>query len=307
MSGGRPACGVVGVGALGRCFAERLRATGHAVLVHDSAEEARAWARSTGFESTLTPRKLAAACDVVLLALPDTPEIVAVLEGPDGLEAGLRRGSALLVLSTVAPETPLRLAERLGPRGIAVVDAPVSGGPDAAARGTLAIMVGAGEEEFGSVRPVLEALGEHVVHVGPVGHGALAKLVNNLMGAVIAVAISEGLTVAAAAGLDVERTCRAIAAGSGGSWILANWIPETALRGDYRRRFGVDLMCKDLGLVAGLAASLGVETPALALARSTFEDARRDGHGGADFSVILRRAAERAGTDAFGAPGAVRA
>lgn len=301
MSGRRPVCGVVGVGTLGRCFADRLRAAGHEVLVHDSAEEARAWAQIAGIDSTPTPRELAAVCDVVLLAVPDTPEIMATLDGPDGLEAGLRPGSALLVLSTVAPETPRRLAERLRPRGIAVVDAPVSGGPEAAARGTLAIMVGAGSEDFRLVRPVLGALGEHVVHVGPVGHGELAKLVNNLMGAVIAVAIAEGLTVAAKAGLDVERTCRALAGGSGGSWILANWIPETALRGDYRRRFGVELMCKDLALISDLAASLGVEVAALELARATFEEARRDGHGDEDFSVVVRRAAEQAGSSAFAA------
>jgi 3-hydroxyisobutyrate dehydrogenase-like beta-hydroxyacid dehydrogenase len=105
--------------------------------------------------------------------------------------------------------------------------------------------------------------------------------------------------VAAKAGLDLERTCRAVAAGSGGSWILEHWIPSTALRGAYRRRFGVDLMCKDLGLIASLAAGLGVETPALDLARSRFEQLRRDGHGESDFSVVVAEAAERAGSAAF--------
>jgi 3-hydroxyisobutyrate dehydrogenase-like beta-hydroxyacid dehydrogenase len=292
-------CGVVGVGALGRGFATRLRESGRQVVAHDPWPGARAWAEEAGVDWAATPRELAAQSDPVLVAVPDTTDVLAALDGPDGLEAGLRKGALLVVLSTVDPETPRRLEQRLGPRRVAVIDAAVSGGPEAAAEGTLAIMVGAADEDFARARPVLDVLGRTVVHIGPVGHGELAKLVNNLMGAVIAVAISEGLTVAAKAGLDVERTCRAIAAGSGGSWILENWVPATVLRGDYGRRFGVDLMCKDLALIASLADGLGVETPALHLARSTFEQLRLDGHGESDFSVVVAEAAERAGSSAF--------
>jgi 3-hydroxyisobutyrate dehydrogenase-like beta-hydroxyacid dehydrogenase len=292
-------CGVIGVGALGRGFATRLRHSGRQVAVHDPWPGTQAWAGDAGVAWAATPRELAAASDIVLVAVPDTSEVLAALDGAAGLEAGLQDGSLLVVLSTVDPETPRLLAERLGPLGVAVVDAAVSGGPEAAADGTLAIMAGAVDADFARAKPVLDVLGSTVVHIGPVGHGELAKLVNNLMGAVIAVAISEGLAVAAKAGLDVERTCRAVAAGSGGSWILEHWIPSTALRGDYRRRFGVDLMCKDLGLIASLAAGLGVETPALDLARSRFEQLRRDGHGESDFSVVVAEAAERAGSAAF--------
>ena len=291
--------GIVGVGALGRAFALRLREAGVHVAVHDPNDEARAWAAAAGLEATATPRELAAASETLLLAVPDTPEILEALEGPDGLEAGLRAGATVVVLSTVSPDTPLELRRRLAPRGVGVVDAPVSGGPEAAAAGTLAIMVGGDDGDVATVMPVLAVLGRHVVHVGPGGHGELAKLVNNLVGSAIAVATAEGLALAARAGLDAERTREALVGGSGGSWILEHWLPGTAFEGDYRRRFGVDLMCKDLGLIADLATRLDVATPSLELARATFAEAQRDGHGDHDFSIVVHRAARRAGSDAF--------
>ena len=291
--------GVVGVGALGRAFAIRLRDVGFQVAVHDPGDDARAWAEAAKFEVAGTPCELAAGCTTVLLAVPDTPDIVEALDGPDGLAAGLDAGATVVVMSTVSPDTPRELGRRLHALGVGVVDAPVSGGPEAAAAGSLAIMVGGDEADVAAVRPVLAALGSHVVHVGPAGHGELAKLVNNLIGAAIAVATAEGLALAARAGLDVERAREAIAGGSGGSWILEHWLPGTAFRGDYRRRFGVDLMCKDLGLIADLATVLDVDTPALELARATFEEARREGHGSDDFSVVIHRAARRTGSDAF--------
>ena len=219
----------------------------------DPSDEARAWAHLEGLDVAATPRELASTCATVLLAVPDTPEIFEALDGPDGLAGGLRPGTTVVVMSTVSPDTPLELGRRLKAQSVGVVDAPVSGGPEAAAEGALAIMVGGDDADVAAVRPVLAALGSHVVHVGPAGHGELAKLVNNLVGAAIAVATAEGLTLAARAGLDIERTREAIVGGSGGSWILEHWLPATAFRGDYRRRFGIDLMCKDLGLIADLA------------------------------------------------------
>ena len=296
MTGG---VGVVGVGALGRAFATRLHVAGFRVAVYDPSDEARTWARVEGLDVAATPRELASRCATVLLAVPDTPEIFEALDGPDGLAGGLRPGTTVVVMSTVSPDTPLELGGRLKAQGVGVVDAPVSGGPDAAAEGALAIMVGGDDADVAAVRPVLAALGSHVVHVGPAGHGELAKLVNNLVGAAIAVATAEGLALAARAGLDIERTREAIAGGSGGSWILEHWLSATAFRGDYRRRFGIDLMCKDLGLIADLATRLDVDTPALRLARATFEEARLDGHGNDDFSIVVHRAARRGGSDAF--------
>jgi 3-hydroxyisobutyrate dehydrogenase len=286
------ACGVVGAGAIGRGFAASLVREGFATAVYDVDEMASA-AAASGATPAASLAELGDASDVVLLAVPDTPEILAALEG--GLEAALRPGAVLVVTSTVAPATPRLLERRLAPRGVGVLDAPVSGGPARAAAGTLAMMVGGPEPLFERCRPVLEALSSHLVHVGPTGHGEIAKLVNNLMGAAIVLGIAEGLALAAKSGADVERVCAAVAGGSGSSWILREWIPETVFRGDYERRFSIDLMRKDLRLIETLADELGVPAPALELAAATFERAAAAGHGGRDFSVVARLHAEAAG------------
>lgn len=283
-------CGVVGAGAIGRGFAVSLARAGFPVEVYDLDPEAAA---ATGVPVAASLEELARKADVVLLALPDTPQIEDALAG--GLEQGLRPGSVLVVTSTVSPETPVELERRLG--GVHVLDAPVSGGPVRAEAGELAIMVGGPTEVFERCRPVLEVLGDHLVHVGPTGHGELAKLVNNLMGAVIVSGIAEGLALAVKAGADVQTVSEAIAGGSGSSWILREWIPETVFRGDYARRFSLDLMLKDMGLIGALAARLGVSTPALDVAAARFERAVDEGYGGSDFSLVVALGARDAGAE----------
>jgi 3-hydroxyisobutyrate dehydrogenase len=294
------ACGVVGAGAIGRGFVTSLVRAGFPVAVYDVDAAALALASETGATPARSPAELARASDVVLLALPDTPEILAALDS--GLEAGLQPGSTLVVTSTVSPATPVGLEERLASVGVGVLDAPVSGGPAKAAAGELAIMVGGPPEVFERCRPVLEALASHLVHVGPTGHGEIAKLVNNLMGAVIAVGIAEGLTLAAKSGADVRAVCDGVAGGSGSSWILREWIPETVFEGDYHRRFSLDLMRKDMGLIGELAGSLGVRTPMLDVAAATFARAIDDGYGALDFSVVAPLLARDAGTELPGGP-----
>jgi len=281
--------GVVGAGAIGRGFVASLLRAGFPVAVYDVDPAAAA---AAGGKQVTSLEELARESEVLLLALPDTPQIEEVLAG--GLEAGLRPNSVVVVTSTVSPDTPRELERRLAPAGVRVLDVPVSGGPVRAAAGELAMMAGGPPEVFERCRPVLEALSGHLVHVGPTGHGELAKLVNNLIGAVIVEAIAEGLTLAARAGGDVRTISEAIAGGSGSSWILREWIPETVFRGDYDRRFSLDLMRKDMGLIRELAAPLGVETPALDVAAAAFDRAVADGYGDRDFSLVV---ALRAGAD----------
>ena len=289
-----PACGVVGVGALGAAIAERLAAEGFPVSAHD-LDGARVDAlAATGVSRADSPRELAAACDVILLLLPDTPEILACLDGGEGLEAGLRDGASVLVVSTVDPSTPQQLAQRLAERGVSVLDTPVSGGPVVARQGELAIMVGAEAAAYERCRPVLAAIGRPV-HVGPVGHGEIAKLANNLMGSVIAVGIAEGLTLAAKSGADVDKVREAIAGGSGSSWILTDWLPRTVLAGKLEADFAVRLMAKDMRLVQAYADRLGVTAPAGRLAQRTFDELRDQGYGERDFSVLVETSAAAAG------------
>lgn len=286
-----PVCGVLGVGALGGAIAERLAAAGLTVHAHDRSPE-RVAALAGDVRACATPRELAAACDVTLVLLPDTPDVLECVDGPDGLAAGAGPGDVVVLCSTVAVATPELVAERLRPAGAAVVDAPVSGGPVAARAGTLAIMVGGEERDVAACLPALEAIGRPI-HVGPLGHGELTKLVNNLMGSVISVAIAEGLALAARAGGDLDRIRAAIAGGSGSSWILEQWMPRTILAGRTEADFAVRLMCKDLRVIAEYADELGVPLRAAALARESYEEARDRGHGDRDFSVLVAlRAAE---------------
>jgi 3-hydroxyisobutyrate dehydrogenase-like beta-hydroxyacid dehydrogenase len=299
------ACGIVGAGAIGRGFVATLARAGFSVTVYDVDGAATAAATELGAAAAPSLEALAGSSDVVLLALPDTPQIEGALA--DGLEAGLRPGSVVVVTSTVSPDTPVALERRLASLGVDVLDAPVSGGPAKAAAGELAMMVGGRDDVFERCRAVLEALSGHLVHVGPTGHGEIAKLVNNLMGAVIVAGIAEGLTLAAKLGADVRTVCDSIAGGSGSSWILREWIPETVFRGDYARRFSLDLMRKDMGLIADLAGSAGVRTPALDVAAEAFEQASRLGYGGFDFTIVAALSAREAGAELPGgaAPPAV--
>jgi 2-hydroxy-3-oxopropionate reductase len=283
---------VLGAGSLGRGFAASLVRGGFVTTVFDTSETAVESATAVGATAVGSVAELALDADVLVVALPDTPQI---LEALGGVEGHLQPGGLVLVMSTVAPETVVELGARLAPAGVDVLDCPVSGGPGRAERGELAIMVGGGDEAFTRARGVLDALGSSVVHVGPLGHGAITKLANNLMGAVIVEGIAEGLAFAARAGVDVQRAAEAIAGGSGSSWILREWVPETVFRGDYAKRFSLDLMCKDMRIVEAMAAALGVAVPACAVAREAFERAVAEGHGDEDFSRAIALHAERSG------------
>ena len=293
-------CGVLGTGAVGLGMVESLVREGYAVSAFDLDGRALTAAVELGADAAASPGELAERSEYVLLALPDTPEI---LDAAAALEGRLQAGSVVLLMSTVAPETPLELARRFAPAGVEVLDAPISGGPVKARAGELAIMVGGSPAAYERARPLLEALGSSVVHVGPLGHGEIAKLVNNLMGVEIVVAIAEGLALAAKAGLDVERLCEAVAGGSGASWILREWIPDTVFKGDYRRRFSLDLMRKDL------QAHRRPRRQARGSGRVPRGRHRGDpggaidaGYGGSDFSILAALAAQAAGTVLPGGP-----
>ena len=286
--------GVLGVGALGAAIAERLANQGLEVVAYDLDAERVAALAAAGVGAATSARDLAQRSDIVLVLLPDTPDIEAAFDGEAGLEAGLRDGATLLLGSTVNPATPQELARRLVARGIDVLDTPVSGGPFAARAGALAIMVGGSDAAYARCLPVLERLGRPV-HIGPIGHGQIAKLANNLMGSVIAVGIAEGLALAAKAGADLDKVLEAIAGGSGASWILSHWMPRTVLAGRIDADFAVRLMVKDMGVLEEYARELGVPLRAGELARETFTELRDAGHGSHDFSVLVALHAAEAG------------
>jgi len=287
-------CGILGVGALGGAIAARLASEGVKVAAHDIEADRVAALAEIGVGSATSPRDLADHSDVVLVVLPDTPEIETAFAGETGLEAGLHEGAAVLIVSTVKPATAQDVARRLAPRGVDVLDTPVSGGPVAARVGGLTIMAGGSEEAYARCRPMLETLGRPV-HVGPIGHGEIAKLANNLMGSVIAIGTAEGLALAAKAGADLDKVREAIAGGSGASWVLSDWLPRTVFAGRVEADFAVELMVKDMDVLEAYARELGVPLRAGQLARETFTALRDAGHGEHDFSVLVAILAAEAG------------
>jgi 3-hydroxyisobutyrate dehydrogenase-like beta-hydroxyacid dehydrogenase len=285
-------CGVIGTGALGRGIVSSLTREGHAVSLYDRDPAAASEAARAGGTAAATASEVAASAEALLLVLPDSPQIFEVI---DEVASSLAAGTVVLIISTVSPETPVELGRLLAPAGVDVLDCPISGGPGRAEAGELAVMVGGDGQVFARVLPVLDAFGSRVVHIGPLGHGQIAKLANNLMGGVIIEGIAEGLAFAAKAGADVQRVADAIGGGSGSSWILREWIPETLFAGDYARRFSLDLMCKDMAIISALAGELGVPVPAADVARAAFERAVAEGFGGDDFSRAIQLHATRAG------------
>jgi 3-hydroxyisobutyrate dehydrogenase-like beta-hydroxyacid dehydrogenase len=168
-----------------------------------------------------------------------------------------------------------------------------------ARRGELAIMVGAAPDAYAAIQPLLADYGVPV-HVGPVGHGEVAKLVNNLMGSVIVLGIAEDLALAAKAGADLDKIRQAVSDGSGASWILSDWMPRTVLAGRTEADFAVRNMFKDTRLIEQYAERLGVPLEAGALASKTFEQVRDAGHGDADFSILVALRAAAAGAPLAG-------
>ncbi len=290
-----PRVGVLGAGSIGGSAAARLASRGVEVASFDIDAERVAALATDGVEAAGSARELAEGAEILFLALPNTPHIEAALAGADGLRAGLREGTLVMLLSTIDPDQARHLGAELADAGAELLDTPVSGGPVAARAGELTIMAGGSEDAFARAKPLLDLLSTHLVHVGPLGAGETAKLVNNLMGSVIVLGIAEGVALAAKAGLDVERTLEAIAGASGSSWILDTWIPRTILKDPSQTHFAVELMAKDMGLVRELAEANGVELEAGALAEKTFTELRDQGDGGRDFSILLARRAEAAG------------
>jgi 3-hydroxyisobutyrate dehydrogenase-like beta-hydroxyacid dehydrogenase len=251
--------GFIGIGIMGSGMARNLVSAGHAPAVWNRTRtKAEAIEGARVMDS---PADLAARSDIVMICVSDTADVEAVMNGPDGVFEGLRPGSLVVDHSTISPSATRVLASAVVAAGSRWLDAPVSGGSEGAARGTLSIMVGGDAADVARARPYLETFGRTITHVGPVGAGQLVKLVNQILVVVNQWAVSEALLFAQKAGLDLEATLSAVTGGAAGSWMLANRGPQMIQR-DWTPGFTIDLQQKDLRLVLDAADELGV--PALA-------------------------------------------
>jgi len=247
-----------------------------------------------GVSRVETPAAVAAASDVVVVCVSDTPDVEAVLLGPDGVADGAKPGTLVIDCSTIAPGGTRAVADRLRERGVAMVDAPVSGGSEGAKNATLTIFVGGEPVDVERARPVLGALGTTITHVGPIGSGQAVKAVNQVILAGTYLGVAEGVVLAMKAGLDVEQVVGALGGGAARSWVLENRSGRM-LANDYPLGFKVTLHRKDLGIALELAEATGAQLPVSALAAELEDGLVSDGHGDDDMSALARSIRGRSG------------
>jgi len=279
--------GVAGLGTMGAAMAANLLRAGFPLTVWNRTAERAEPLRAAGAAVAATPRDLAAATDIVVTCLSDTPDVEAVLFGPDGILAGGRQGSLVIDCSTISPSATRGFAARLAERGIGFVDAPVSGGSEGAQKGTLTIMVGGETAAVERAQPILAAIGTTITHMGPIGSGQATKAVNQVIISGTYLGVAEGLVLAMQAGLDVQKVVSALSGGAAQSWVLANRSGRM-LENDYPLGFKVSLHRKDLGIALELAREVGAALPVTGLTAEIENGLVRRGHGADDISAVAR-------------------
>jgi 3-hydroxyisobutyrate dehydrogenase len=287
----------LGLGTMGASMAANLVKAGFRLTV---------WNRTPGREEPLaamgasvasTPAEAASGAEILVLCVSDSPDVEAVLFGPNGVAEGVRTGSLVVDCSTISPAATRDFGRRLGADGVALVDAPVSGGSEGARNATLTIFVGGEADDVERARPVLAALGPTITHVGPLGSGQAVKAVNQVILAGTYLGVAEGIVLALKAGLDVPQVVQALGGGAAQSWVLANRSGRM-IDNDYPLGFKVALHRKDLAIALEMGRDLAAVLPVSALAAQLEAGLIGRGHGDEDMSALARTIRELSGLDA---------
>jgi 3-hydroxyisobutyrate dehydrogenase len=286
--------GFIGTGNMGNPMAVNVQKAGHQLTVTDVRAEAATNLVNEGAAWADSAQAVAEASDVVMLSLPRPPDVEAVVSGADGVLAGLAPGGAIIDLSTNSPTVVRALAETAARQQVGFLDAPVSGGVYGARKGTLAVMVGGDEPLYERYKPLFDAIGANVFHVGPVGAGNVVKLVNNMLAFIGMMGTTEAIVLGAKAGVDPAVLREVVKTGSGGSFV---WDSGTRaiLRDRLAPTFSVSLASKDIGLATGLAKELGVPVPMGERAEELIQGYLSGGFADEDILATVRSIEERAG------------
>jgi 2-hydroxy-3-oxopropionate reductase len=275
-------------------MAKNLLKAGYSLVVHSRSRGPVDEIVKAGATAAASPSDVAAKCDVLITMLPNSPEVEQVALGPSGIIEGARTGLVFADMSTISPIVSQKIGTALAPKGVAMLDAPVSGGEKGAIDGALSIMVGGDQAVFDRVLPIFQAMGKTITRLGPLGFGGFTKLANQIIVAVNLTALAEALTLGKKAGLDRELLLTALAGGLAGSKCLdqkkANYVAGT-----YNPGFKIDLHYKDLGLIMESARALGVPLPATAVVQELFNALRVKGRGGLDHSGVITLLEDLAG------------
>ncbi|GKY88997.1 NAD(P)-dependent oxidoreductase [Sinisalibacter aestuarii] len=279
----------LGLGVMGYPMAGHLAAKGHEVTVYNrTAAKAEAWVAEHGQAMAATPREAAAGADFVMSCVGNDDDLRAVCLGPDGAFAGMAAGAVFVDHTTVSSKVTGELAEAAAGRGVAFVDAPVSGGQAGAENGVLSIMCGGAQAAYDAAEPVMAAYGKTIRRMGESGAGQLTKMVNQICIAGLVQGLSEGLHFAEKAGLDIREVVQVISQGAAGSWQMSNRY-ETMADDFFEHGFAVDWMRKDLGICLATANETGASLPVTALVDQFYKDVQKLGGGRWDTSSLIRR------------------
>jgi 2-hydroxy-3-oxopropionate reductase len=281
----RPTIGFIGLGIMGKPMAKNLLAAGYALVVLNRSQGPMDELVAAGARAASSPRDVAARSDVIVTMLPDSPDVEQVALGDAGIVAGAKRGSLWIDMSTIAPATTQRVAAALAERGVASLDAPVSGGEKGAIEATLSIMIGGSDGDVARAQPIFAALGKNVVHVGALGAGQVTKACNQIVVGVTIEAVAEALALASASGVDPAKVRAALLGGFAQSRIL-EVHGQRMIEGAYAPGFKSRLHRKDMAIAENAGASVGLDLGAAKLVRERFDALIARGDGELDHSAL---------------------
>ncbi len=272
------AIGFMGLGIMGLSMAKRLIEAGHPVTVYNRTASRAEPLVKLGAKQAPTPKACAEGNEIVIAIVTDSPDVEEVFLGAQGALHGARKGALFIDMSTIAPETARTVGAALKARGVAFLDAPVTGGDVGAREGTLSILVGGETADLERAREVFNVMGKRVTHCGPQGAGQIVKACNQVLCALNMIGICEALHLARLSGIDQALLVEALSAGAGGSWALEK-LGSRIAKGDFNPGFMVDLIQKDLRIVQDAARPLGLPLEGTAVAQKYFADNQKAGEG----------------------------
>ncbi len=289
--------GFIGLGIMGRGMVDNLMRAGFELSVWNRTAARMDPFIERGATGADSPKTVAENSDIIIVCVSDTPDVEAVVLGEDGVIHGASAGDLVIDMSTINPVNTVEIGKRLQATGVAMLDAPISGGSEGAANGTLSIMIGGDAADVARAMPCFEAMGSTITHVGEAGAGQTVKLSNQILCVVNMLAASEALLFAQAGGVDLEKMLSAVTGGAAGSWMLANRGPQVI--DDYwEPGFSIDLQQKDLRLVMGAADEMGVPVIATALCFNLYRTLQAQGLGGDGNHSIIKPLEAMAGIQA---------
>lgn len=279
--------GFIGLGIMGKPMAKNLLKAGYSLAVYNRSKSSVEELVRSGAKAFSSAKEVAAASDVIITMLPNSPEVEEVVLGKGGILEGAAANSILVDMSSISPIVSRELSAELGKKHVFMLDAPVSGGEPKAIDGSLAIMVGGPEEAFAKVEPILKVLGDSVTLVGEIGSGNITKLANQIMVASNIAGMSEALVLATKANVDPEKVFEAIRGGLAGSTVLDAKAP-LVLAGNFKPGFRIDLHIKDLQNALDTARSIGTPSPISEAAIAMMRRLSSDGKGGDDHGGLIQ-------------------